>query len=138
MRDIVWITFLILILLLFQYCSNSEAPYACTDEFVIHTITVLGPNGESADSVEIEVANKQTGKEYDVCENDNCFGFNTGGTYAIMHDGFFGELSKIKEILLVKGTKESLHFSEEYAFRSGPCHVEKLAGPDTVSLSPSE
>lgn len=137
MRDILWITFLILTLLLFQYCSNTEAPYACTDEFVIHTITVLGPNEEPADSVEIEVTNKQTGNEYDICENNNCYEFNTG-TYTIMHDGFFGELSETKEIVLVKGTKESLHFSEEYAFRSGPCHVEKLAGTDTVSLSPDE
>jgi hypothetical protein len=134
MRDIVWITFLILILLLFQYCSNSEPPYVCTNEFVTYTITVLEPNGEPADSVEIEVTNKQTGKEYDICEDFSCRGINSG-TYTIMHDGFFGELSETKEIVLVEGTKDDLHFSKDYAFRSGPCHVEKLAGPDTVSLS---
>lgn len=137
MRDIVWITFLILTLLLFQYCSNSEAPYACTQEFRIYSVTVLEPSGEPADSVEIEVTNKQTGNEYEICKDYSCHGINTG-TYTIMHDGFFEELSETKEIVLVKGAKEDLHFSEEYAFRSGPCHVEKLAGPDTVTLSPDE
>lgn len=134
MKDILWITFLILILLLFQYCTNTEASYVCTQEFVVHTTTVLEPSGEPADSVEIEVTNKQTENEYDVCENNNCYGIDTG-TYTIMHDGFFEELSETKEIVLVEGTKENLHFSEEYTFRSGPCHVQKLAGPDTVSLS---
>lgn len=119
---------------MFQYCSPFEGPFVCTDEFVMYSVTVLDPTGEPADSVQIEVSNKETGNIYDVCEGNLCNEIHTG-TYTIMHDGFFGDISKSGEKILVEGTKEDLQFKEEYAFRSGDCHIEKLAGPDTVSLA---
>lgn len=130
-------TFLILILigLALQYCSNTQDhSVACTDEFVMLSVTVLHPDGTPADSVQTEVKKRESGTLYEICVENYCRS-GDNGNYTIMHDGFWGEISKNREAVLVEGTKDNLQFSKEYAFRSGECHVEKIGGPDTVSLS---
>ncbi len=130
-------TFLILILscLLLQYCSSPQDPSgACTAEFVTFSVTVVHPDGSPADSVDLEVRNREDGNLYNICAEYSCRD-GSNGNYTIMHDGFLEELSPTGETVLVEGTKGNLQFSEEYTFQSGRCHVEKVAGPDTVSLS---
>lgn len=118
------------LLVLLQSCS--EEPYACTDEFVTYTVTVLAPDGEPADSVRIEV--REEDEEIYPCDEFLCDELQTG-SYIIMHDGFFDELTKTGEVILVEGTKGDFHFEEEYVFGRDKCHVQKLAGPDTVSFT---
>lgn len=136
MRTLQTFLFVIPLFLLFQSCSDTY-PAVCTDELRIYTVAVMDMQGEPADSVRVEVSSRETGEELDICgEEDICsvHGHGHNGIYVIMHDGFFGEISEVEERLLVVGTREELQFSEEFVFRSGECHVEKLAGPDTVSL----
>lgn len=119
----------------FQSCSSpQDFGGACTAEFVTISLTVLSPQGQPADSVDITVTNKENGDTYNICGEYSCRG-GTDGTYTIMHDGFHEELSATREAVIVEGTKDQLGFEQEFAFRGGRCHVEKLAGPDTVSLS---
>src|SRR5699024_4942977 len=89
-----------------------------------------------ADSVQIQVTNEETGQIYNNCseEQNVCAGGNNG-RYTIMHDGFHGKISTEGEDILVSGEKGQLQFQAKYTFRSGECHLQKLAGPDTVSLS---
>lgn len=123
--------FLGCLLIIFQSCT--EHPVACTDEFVTSAVTVLDPAGEPADSVQIEITNKESGDIYP-CDEYLCRKQQTG-SYIIMHDGLREEISMISETIIVEGIKEELQFRETFRFRAGKCHIEKIAGPDTVSLS---
>lgn len=125
--------------LLLQNCSD-DVPTACTAEFVIIDLTVLELNGAPADSVQMVVANANTGEAYDLCSEDPslCEGGFIHGDYVIMHDGLFEEINSDEEPAIVVGIKQDLRFSQRFVFRSGPCHVQKLAGPDTVSLAANE
>lgn len=129
--------FLILFSFLLLQCSSStEQSYLCTQEFVTYSVTVLDTNGNPAESVNIKVTNKDTGQPYKVCsDGQNVCQNGVEGRYTIMHDGFHDKISSDREDMIVKGTKGAKQFKAEYAFRSGKCHLQKLAGPDTVSLS---
>lgn len=126
-------TLFIFFLFLIQNCSQPEEPGACTDEFVMHSVTVMNPDNNPADSVDITVTNNESGEIYP-CGEYLCEEVQEG-TYTIMHDGFLENLDEDGEIVTVEGMKDNLQFREEFEFRGGVCHVEKLAGPDTVSLS---
>ena len=125
------ISCLFLFSILLQGCSQPESPGACTDEFVTHSVTVLNQAGELADSVNIQVTNK-SGNLFE-CDEYLCQETFIG-TYIIMHDGLRERISDSKETFTVVGMKDELQFNEDFVFRSGECHVEKVAGPDTVSL----
>lgn len=137
MNQCKYIVLIILAVLMIQSCrlnDTSDDGLFCTDEFVMFSLTVNNPDGGPAEAVEIEVRNKQTGNLYDICEVDLCNTFEPG-KYVIMHDGFLGEISTRSENIIVSGIKEDLSFKEEFTFRSGSCHVEKISGPDMVTLS---
>ncbi|MDZ7690778.1 MAG: hypothetical protein U5K69_06530 [Balneolaceae bacterium] len=115
-------------------CSEVEQPVVCTEEFRIYDVTVLSPDGTPASDFQIEVRDPDNGDLYEICEGVNDCNWTQPGTYVIMHDGFLGKISEEKETIAVTGTKENMIFEQEFEFRSGECHVEKIAGPDTVSL----
>ena len=119
-----------------QCSTPPESPIVCTTEFVTFSITVVDTTGEPADSVQITVKNTKSGEPYDVCQGTICDSYGAG-RYTIMHDGFHGKISEKREPVTVKGTKGEQQFTADFAFRSGDCHVRKLAGPDTVSLAPN-
>lgn len=135
MKFIKLIPFIFIGFLIIQGCSQPQnsQPKVCTDEFVIHSVTVMNPDNTPADSVQITVTNKESGNTYP-CGEYLCQKFHDD-SYIIMHDGFLEDLSSTGEIIVVKGKKDSMQFSEEFTFQGGDCHVEKLAGPDTVSLT---
>lgn len=135
MKFIKLIAFFSLLAIAYISCSSPEDPVVCTQQFVTIPLEVLEPSGEPADSVDITVVSKEDGDTLEICADESispCHGVN--GTYIIMHDGFHGEISEDREDVVVTGTKGALYFKEDFAFRSGVCHVEKVAGPDTVSL----
>ncbi|MGM0545163.1 MAG: hypothetical protein ACQEST_00445 [Bacteroidota bacterium] len=121
--------------LLLQFCSSNQQPKICTDEFVMLSVTVLDQNNELADSVDIQVTNK-SGTIYD-CDEYLCQETSMG-TYSIMHDGLREEISDQKEIIIVEGNKDDFRFREDFQFRDDGCHVQKIAGPDTVTLQSNE
>src|SRR5699024_10723081 len=122
---------IILVPLTLQYCDSTQNPVPCTAEFKGYSVVVLNPNGEPADSVEVQVTNEETAHTYKVCsEEQNVCSGGFNGRYTIMHDGFFGKISTEGVDLLVNGKKGQLQFRAEYTFRSGECHIQKLAGPD--------
>lgn len=129
-----WSLMLILAFMFASCTSDNTGERICTEEFVVHTITVLQPDGQPADSVSINVRNKESGDLYDVCQNDLCNANGQQGQYVIFHDSFQGEISKEQENIVVSGTKDSLSFTEDYSFYDDGCHVRKIAGPDTVNL----
>src|SRR5699024_50843 len=136
MKTIQWLTLPFVSIFLIQCSTSPQKTEVCTQEFITYPIAVLGADGEPADSVQIQVTNKETGQIDNICseEQNVCAGGNNG-RYTIMHDGFHGKISTEGEDILVSGEKGQLQFQAKYTFRSGECHLQKLAGPDTVSLS---
>lgn len=116
-----------------------EVPKACTAEFVTHSVQVLSPEEEPADSVAIRVRNATTGMNYDVCEELSICNdpedrrYAEKGTYFIFHDGL--GVSPFGTDVVVTGQKDSLNFRARYVFREGRCHVRKEKGPEQVLLS---
>ena len=102
-------------------------------EFVMYSLTVAGPNETPADSVQIAVINKESEKVYP-CDEYLC-SERQPGIYIVMHDGLREKIDEQGETITVEGTKGNLQFEEEFDFQGGVCHVEKIAGPDTFSLS---
>lgn len=122
--------------ILLSSCTD-QISRACIIKPVKIDVTVLEPNGTKADSVNIVVTRKLNGEKFNLCSEDEsyCDNGHRIGDYIIMHDGLFDEISPIKEPAIVVGTKGDLSFSEDFVFNRGECHVGKIAGPDTVSLS---
>ncbi|HEX6981699.1 MAG TPA: hypothetical protein VF181_02965 [Balneolaceae bacterium] len=128
------IILLILALPLLSSCSNPEISEVCTGIFITHTLTVLTPEGEPADSVQITVSNKETGNEYDVCNPTICDEPPRSNPYVIFHDGFSEKVDSDGEEIIVRGTKGDKGFTEQFTFRDDGCHIRKVAGPDSVYL----
>jgi len=125
--------------LFFMYsCTTSGLETPCTLEQRVLNMTILTPDGEPADSVEIVVSNKETGESYQTCKKlygDDCYKDGADGTYAIFADGVEEGLDKGEKIFTeVVGKKEDLSFNQDYTVGYDGCHVYKAAGPDTVSL----
>ncbi|MDR9419965.1 hypothetical protein [Gracilimonas sp.] len=129
------ILFILLAGLAFQSCSTNDNSLVCTEEFVQITVEVTDASGDLAEGVEIQITEKETDTIVP-CDEYLCEEF-PDGSYIIMHDGFHGEISETGQTFIVKGTKGELGFEEEYTFRSGECHIEKVSGPETVTLSES-
>lgn len=110
---------------------GSEEEEGCTDEFVIYTVRVVDEQGEPIDGIALTVKNAETGRvysEFNVPEKSR------SGVYTIFTDAFMGEISRSGARVTITGKKGDLHFSETFIFKSGRCHVEKLAGPDIITL----
>lgn len=125
--------------LILYSCTYTGLETPCTMELRTFHLTVLTPAGEPADSVQIDVTNKDTGEKYNACREvygDSCDQIDFEGTYIIFADGLEDDLNKEGEKIFAEviGTREDLGFAEEFTFEFDGCHVFKAAGPDTVSL----
>lgn len=126
--------------LFLQSCSQSISPRVCTAQFVVHQVTVLDTGGEPADSVEIDITDRDTGETFNPCESDafDCAAEGFEGNYTLIHDGYFEESEEGREFrLYVMGRKNQTSFEADYTFRNDGCHIRKVAGPDSVQLEAS-
>lgn len=118
-------------------CTSSvEAP--CSLEFRSFNVTVLTPEGERADAVDISVIIGDSSESLDPCTevyNDSCSLEGDNGLYVIFHDGFKEQIAKGKNVLVtVRGVRGETSFSQEYIFTNDGCHIRKVEGPDTITL----
>lgn len=126
---------LLFVPLLLGSCS-SPAENACELDFQTVTVTVLMPDGKPAESVVITVTEKETGEEYDPCEEFGTCEVSSPGQYIVFHDGFADALTEEASVFVVNGVKGDRSFSEEFWFRDDGCgHVEVVAGSYTIHLS---
>jgi hypothetical protein len=124
--------------------DNKDEGVVCTLAFVIHTVDVQLPDGTAAEDVQITSTNERTGRVYGPCDDVAGDAFTDGeigcalgyepGRYVVYTDAQGGETSRAGDDVTVRGTLGELGFEEAFRFRRGACHVEKLAGPDTVTL----
>ena len=105
----------------------------CTEEFRSYHLNVVDADGAPADGVEVRVVRDQTGERLDH------YGSPTGapGVYLIMDDSFAADVAA-DESFNVTGELGEASFTTRFRFGTDPCrcHVLRVAGPDTVRLSP--
>ena len=126
-----WASLFVALGLLIAGCEAFISPTMCTAEFVTYFVQVQTPDGAPADSVAITVRNANTGQVYDVCASVNCER-TPPGQYYIFHDGL--DAGSDGSHVRVSGVKDDFGFQANYVFRAGECHVQKVAGPDQVTL----
>ena len=133
---------LLIPLLMLSGCSlfwskGEEEGVGCTREFVRHRLLVLLPDGSPAEGAQVVATNERTGATYGPCyENEDsgvgCELSFEPGTYVVYTDG--QPVSPLGDQVTVRGTRGDFSFEADFRFVAGVCHVEKLAGPDTVTL----
>lgn len=140
-----FILLLIGAIFLLSNCENARAPVEIVPNPGV-PLTVLQPDGQPADPVQIRVFDKNRGREINLCDTVSlCEDGKPGccGSYFIFHN----ELTDVIEnrptfqtrkiTLEVEGTLDSLFFREEFVVASFGGDVFKIAGPDTVYLEPN-
>lgn len=127
--------------LVLQSCSQSTSPRVCTAQFVVHQVTVLNAEGQPADSVDISITDQNTGEAFNPCESEafDCAAEGFEGHYTLIHDGYFEESEEGREFRLrATGQKDQARFEADFTFRNDGCHIQKVSGPDSVTLTSSE
>ena len=113
--------------------DDPDDDVACLTVEVQHDLAVLLPDGAPADSVEITATNERTGAVYGPCDGASAVGCSyTPGQYVVYSDGLGASPSG--DDVTVRGTRGELAFEAAFRFARGVCHVQKVAGPDTVTL----
>jgi hypothetical protein len=116
-------------------CEDTLAPCACTKEFRAYLVTLVDPQGAPLADAVLTRVNLRTGRVLE----PTWLGFTDAGTYAVADDGMRDEFSSDGDVVRVEGTAgpDSTAFQADFVFAlPAPCfcHVEKLAGPDTITV----
>ena len=115
-------------------CSDStNSQCACTEEFRTFTLTVLDDAMQPAPNVTLVRTNLRTGKVLE----PGWLGLLVAGTYLVADDGLVDEFSSAGDTVRVVGTQGGVSFTADFVFAAPApcrCHVELLAGPDTVII----
>lgn len=114
-------------------CDDPAGHCACTEEFRTFHITVLDDTGSPVPDVTITRTNQRTGQVLE----PTWLGMTVWGTYLVADDGLLEAFSPDGDVVRVTGQKDGAAFQANFVFAvPGPCrcHVDKLAGPDTVTI----
>ena len=133
-----------LALFLFTSCDSlfSDDERICTTEFKQSNVVIAGEgSNQPIQSVQLSVLHKESGDTLDICQSGACSDDPEiePGKYIIFHDGYQDTVDRDGEDFVVHGMKgDSIDFSQDYTFGTNGCHIEKLAGPDTIFVSTDE
>ncbi len=131
-----YIGVLILALGIFTHCDQAEVPVLDKPNPIV-PVTILMPDNEPADSVQIRVFKKNNLEEIDLCKPPTglCLNGKPGccGIYFIFHDGLTDRMNNRID-LVVEGKLDSLFFRQDFVVGREDDRVFKIAGPDTVHL----
>jgi len=122
---------ILLIALLFPSCTTDISDCVCTTEFVTHSIIVVDSSGDPVDSLITRITNS-SGRE--LTSHGSYFTSGRGGRYWIMDDSYKNELTNRPTTIFFDGTKENVIAEAAFLINTDECkcHVNKVAGPDTV------
>ena len=119
------------IALLFPSCTTDVNNCACTTEFRTYRIIVIDSSGNPVDSLVTRITNS-SGKEF--TSHGSYFPNGTEGKYWIMDDSYKNDFSIRPKTIFFEGTKENESVEAAFLINTDECkcHVNKVAGPDTV------
>lgn len=108
----------------------------CPGIYTMTTVQVLTANGHPVALDQWIVYDKNSGKQLNVCESDDCNSDNLAGnketgTYLLIDDSLQGKISG-KIDLVAEGTAGSIHFKEEFTVQDNGCNLVKTSGASTI------
>ncbi|MFA6235068.1 MAG: hypothetical protein WC824_12920 [Bacteroidota bacterium] len=118
--------------ILFAACDTQDpGDCLCTEEFISIGVYVVDADRKPVEGVRIVVTVPRTGDTLEFAGYPSHNGY-----YSIADDRMTESLPVDGEWLQMKGEKDTLRFDQAFFISTGPCrcHVEKLFGPDTVTL----
>ena len=111
-------------------------PTTCPSVYTMSSVQVLTAEGQPVALDEWIVYDKDTGKELNLCDSDDCTsasfsGSNENGTYLLIDDRFQGKIGgEIK--LTAEGKNDSIHFKKEFTVQDNGCNLVKTSGPSII------
>lgn len=113
-------------------CTTASENCVCTDEFRVYGLTVVDEAGEPVNEVSLEVVNLRTDRRL----VSLFLGMPTPGTFWIVDDTMRDEFRVGGDSIRVTGASGPLSFVTGFRFSVDECgcHVQKLTGPDTVTI----
>ena len=126
-------TLIFLSIMFFNLGCEDNWNCLCTEEFVTYYVTVVDSLGEPVDSLITSVPNDR-GKRYDFGQVEPPPYMM--GTYVVMTDGFKSDFSSRQGKVFFTGIKNNKTATAEFFFKTDKCncHVNMIAGPDTLVL----
>lgn len=112
-------------------------PVVCTDEFVVLTATLVNGSGQTISGVSVTDTVVRTGAVLEVMAGSPAIDLPPDGIAAIgiFSDAFIQRVLPFGEDVVVAVTADGASGSGRYRFGTDGCHVQKLAGPDTLVVS---
>ena len=119
------------IAILILSCTTDVKDCACTLEFRGYSIIVINSSGDPVDSLITRITNS-SGKEFSF--HGSYFPNDSEGRYWIMDDSYKNEFTIRPTTIFFDGTKENVSAEAAFLINTDECkcHVNKVAGPDTV------
>jgi hypothetical protein len=104
----------------------------CTEEFRIFSVAVIDDASQPVPDAQLTATNRRTGRTL----TSGWLGQLVPGSYVIADDGMLSEFSGDGDTVRVVGTKGGASFTADFVFAPDACgcHLQKVAGPETVVL----
>jgi hypothetical protein len=112
-------------------CTDSPSSQcACTEEFRVFTLAVLDDASQPVEDGDLTVTNLRTGRRLE----SGWLGLPAPGHYPVVDDAMLDEFSPAGDPVRVDGSTRAGSFTVSYVFAPDACgcHVQRIAGPDTV------
>ena len=114
-------------------CEDPASQCVCTEEFRSYPVTVVDAAGDPATDVTLTRTNLRTSEVLE----PTWLGQSVPGTYLVADDGLIDAFSSEGDTVRVTGVQGAATFAADFVFAAPEpcrCHVDKLAGPDTVVI----
>jgi hypothetical protein len=121
--------FSLFLVVLLSSCDLNESPPPCPAVFTLITVQVKDELGQGVSGVNVTVTLERTGEILDMGRE-----YIENGSYVIADDSIREKFSVDGDVLAVSGSKDSKTFQAQFEIRQGVCNIEKISGPEVVTL----
>jgi len=115
-------------------CEDAVSGCACTEEWRAYSVTVLDGTGNPVPDLTVTRTNLRTGKAL----QPGWLGLLIPGVYLVADDGMRDAFSSEGDTLRLTGNRFGVSIVADFVFavpQACRCHVEMLAGADTVFVA---
>jgi len=122
-----------MVLLALAACVDDPASQCvCTEEFRVFSVAVLDDASQPVPDAQLTITNLRTGRVL----TSGWLGQLAPGSYVVADDGMLDEFSGEGDMVRVEGQASAGSFTADFVFAPDACgcHLQRVAGPDTVVI----